>query len=215
MNLKEQLKEFDLHIKLKDVEENDKEDKLVEIFQEIAQKILSGHFLVKNKKDEKLYVKIHPTCIEIYCHEEDGDIKDPIVYHRNYHEGNWEKQVFPLGLLHNHISGIDITFEKGDNNNAIRLSALIREFKVDDNHNGSKYEHYEGMYKPKNSKWNKGDIINKPTYLYEALYSQFSIFDGFSIEWVDGEKLLPVISNERVNVAEYEFMDEKYQKNKM
>lgn len=41
--------------------------------------------------------------------------------------------IFPLGVLHNHVSGIDITFEKGENEkNAVRLSALVREFRVDD-----------------------------------------------------------------------------------
>lgn len=52
----------------------------------------------------------------------------------------------------------------------------------------------------------RGNIVTKPTYLYDALYSQFSIFDGFSIQWVDGE--YPVELEEgsevRINVSEYE-----------
>ena len=44
-----------------------------------------------------------------------------------------DKSLFPLGILHNHVSGIDMTFEKGDNpQDAIRMSALIREFRMDD-----------------------------------------------------------------------------------
>lgn len=50
-------------------------------FWKIAQAILSGYFLVMKGED---MVKIHPTCVEIYCHEErENGVKDYIVYHRN------------------------------------------------------------------------------------------------------------------------------------
>lgn len=54
--------------------------------------------------------------------------------------------------------------------------------------------------------------MTKPTYLYDALYSQFSIFDGFSIQWIDGEKkaVLEESSELRINVPEYEVKNNKH-----
>ncbi len=45
---------------------------------------------------------------------------------------------------------------------------------------------------------------NRSTQLYEALYSQTSIFNGFSIKWIDGETEVDVEANYRKNVAEYD-----------
>lgn len=134
-------------------------------FMKIAELVFNGRFLVSTTTD---YVKIYPTCIEIYWHEEQGAIKDPIVYHRNSEKENPE--IFVHGVLHNHVSGIDLTFELGANpESAIRASALIREYKVEKN----------------------GELISdekRPTYLYEALYGQFSVFDGgFNIKWEEDE----------------------------
>lgn len=56
-------------------------------------------------------------------------MKNYIVYHRNSTKENPE--IFPHGILHNHVSGIDFTFEQGDKPaSAIRASVLIREYKV-------------------------------------------------------------------------------------
>ena len=55
-----------------------------EEFREIAQSILSGHFLVKQKNKS---VRVYPTYIEFYYHEEfDGGIFDTIVYQKNKKE---------------------------------------------------------------------------------------------------------------------------------
>ena len=172
-------------------------------FWKIAQAILSGYFLVMKGED---MVKIHPTCVEIYCHEErENGVKDYIVYHRNSLKE--DKPIFPLGVLHNHVSGIDITFEKGENEkNAVRLSALVREFRVDDS--GKKKERY------KNKEWmDKNKIITYPTHLYEAIYSQFSIFDGgFNVSWEDGDEieLEKIEINVRKNVARFIEVNGKY-----
>ncbi|MCH3984816.1 MAG: hypothetical protein LKE55_01465 [Prevotella sp.] len=45
--------------------------------------------------------------------------------------------------------------------------------------------------------------------MYEELYQQASVFDGFSIKWVDGEKEVAVKSSIRKNVAEYNDKGEK------
>lgn len=100
-------------------------------FKEIAQIALAGHFLVSAGTQQ---ITVQPICVEFYYHEEtEGGIKDPIVYHRNPKNGS-PKSIFKLGILHNHVSGIDITFEKGTHpEDAIRASLLIREFSVDGN----------------------------------------------------------------------------------
>lgn len=109
--------------------------------------------------------------------------------------------------MHNHVSGIDITFEHGkDAAHAVRLSALIREFSVDESHKNEEQL----------SELDKVKIIGKPTCLYEALYSQYSVFEGgFSIQWVDSseEKDFEISEEQRCNVAEYE-LKEKIDKNK-
>lgn len=163
-------------------------------FKLIAYNILSGHFLVSNK------IKVFPTCVEIYYHEEAADgIKDYIVYHRNTPKDP-DKPIFGFGILHNHVSGIDITFEHMMNGQAVRASALIREFRVE----GHKIE-------------------KRSTYLYDALYSQFNIFDGFSIKWCDGpEENDPyadidtkVAVGVRKNVSKYEIDIETNKEAKM
>ena len=154
-------------------------------FTEIAKLVFSGHFLVSSATES---VKVYPTCIEFYWHEEQGGIKDYIVYHRN--SGKSKPAIFPHGILHNHVSGIDLTFEQGDNpESAIRASMLIREYKVVKN----------------------GKIISdekRSTYLYEALYGQFSVFDGgFSVKWEEDENVHNTVSDAnctpRYNVARY------------
>lgn len=143
-------------------------------FIDIARMVLAGHFSVK---DANRKIMVRPTAVELYYHEEsEGGIKDPIVYHRNS-KNNTEK-IFPVGTLHNHVSGIDITFEHGCTpSTAVRASILIREFEV----NGKNEE--------------------RSTKLYEALYQQASLFDGISIEWVDGDQLPNVVQSPRKNVA--------------
>lgn len=161
-------------------------------FCRIAKDMLSGYFEVSSNG---VIMKVIPTAIEIYYHEENGDIKDNIVYHRNTNP-NKEVEPFLFGILHNHVSGIDITFESKNNNNIIRASALIREYKVIDAKNNIVYV---GKDKTK-------EIEDRSTQLYENLYSQFSIFNGFSIIWKDGEYIDESMIEEcvRKNVAEYD-----------
>lgn len=58
---------------------------------------------------------------------------------------------------------------------------------------------------------NKPD--NKPTHLYDALYSQFSVFDGFSVKWEDGKEKKEIKSiGTRINVSEYILENNKWEK---
>lgn len=146
-------------------------------FKNIAKVVLAGHFLVKGEGKD---IIIYPTCVEFYYHEElEHGIKDLIVYHRNTKTSL--KKLFPIGLLHNHESGVDITFEHGnDYRTAVRASMLIREFEID------------------------GKNENRSTMLYEALYQQSSLFDDVSIKWVDGDKKVDVMSYIRKNVPQFD-----------
>ena len=179
-------------------------------FKNVAKAILSGHFRVQNSSNESERVEVYPTCVEIYYHEEQANgVKDPIVYHRNRKKKKKSDDdnpiVFPLGVLHNHVSGIDITFEKDANadneiiTGIVRASALIREFKVKD-----KDGKWVEFTKIKNNKKEKSDIENRSTYIYEYLFGQFSIFDGgFTISWKDGEECNLAESTYRKNVVVY------------
>lgn len=154
-------------------------------FTKIAEAVFNGHFLVSSVAGS---VKIYPTCIELYWHEEQGDMdiyKDYIVYHRNKKEN---PPIFPHGVLHNHVSGIDITFEQGDRpESAVRASVLIREFRVVEDGKAVIEE-------------------TRPTRLYDYLYGRFPVFDGgFGIVWEDDEYDDTIICDcsSRHNVAEY------------
>ena len=57
----------------------------------------------------------------------------------------------------------------------------------------------------------------RSTYLYEALYSQYSVFEGFSVPRVDGnedEKKVIRSVKARLNVAEFQF-DENHKLEKV
>jgi hypothetical protein len=187
-------------------------DQLNEWFKKIAQVMLSGHFEIKNNNNDKECVKVRPTTVEMYFHEErEGNqyIKDYIVYHQNYKikdvnnlrktDDNQDIKYYPLGVLNTHPSGIDITFES--EKHRFRASALIRAFKVE-NDQTSKVTGVQY----KNSKKVKENIDDRSTYVYDALFSQFNIFgEGFSVKWVDGDKLKAINDpKQRRNVYEYD-----------
>lgn len=181
ISLEQILKDFTLSGESRDIMLKNREY-VPEEFAKIARIVLAGCFTVSSK-DKSIIVR--PTSIEFYYHEEiEGGIKDPIVYHRN--SKKTFKDIFNFGILHNHASGIDITFEKGCNPNlAVRASILIREFEIDGKHD------------------------NRSTMLYEMLYQQASIFDGISVKWVDGDNEVDVMSYPRKNVALYNEKGEK------
>ena len=159
------------------------------IFNEIAEAILNGHFEITSSNK---VAKVFPTCVELYYHEEDGALKDPIVYHRN--TKSTKKELFPVGTLHNHGSGIDITFEhQKDIIGTVRASALIREFRIETDNDVTVW----GIDKSNDT---------HPTHLYAALFSQFNIFDGFNIKWADNKIVnnAKVIHSPRINVMQYD-----------
>lgn len=161
-------------------------------FKTLAECMLSGCFVVSSKgKDDVL---VYPTVLEFYYHEEaDGGIKDPIVYHRN--TASSIKELIPTGFLHNHVSGIDLTFEH-ENGGLVRASVLIREFLIKTSSKES-----QAAMSSFNLDVNKND--GRSTGMYAALFSQFSLFDGFSIHWKDGDSPAAFDQKQRKNVYKY------------
>ena len=170
------------------------------IFYLLAQKMLyGGYFAVY--KDGVVARRIYINCVEFYYHEEEADgFKDWIVYHRNPVNGKNKKAAFPLGSLHSHVSGVDITFEdqkaKADDVR-YRASALIREFMVTDGDNDQ-----------------CGPVDIYPTHIYEYLYTQSSLED-IHIQWkpvkFQDNKVHP---QPRINVCTYTFDGKTLTKNK-
>ena len=106
------------------------ENAVAKCFEPCAKEILlNGYFLVKNK------YAIELGSIELYYHEENGPIKDYIMYHR---EGRVNSRIkgynrgllpyFDFGTLNLHQSGVDITIE--NEKEKYRASFLIRAFRV-------------------------------------------------------------------------------------
>ena len=110
-------------------------DQLTQKFKEIAKAALyGGHFCV----NDDFCIYLHE--IEFYYHSEneaESTIHDWAMYHRG---SNIE--YFPVGSLHPHKSGIDVTFER---KGSYRASFLIRKYRIGK------------------------EIINSPTYLREDL----------------------------------------------
>jgi hypothetical protein len=192
-------------------------EELNEWFKKIAQVMLSGRFEIKSNNNNKDCVIVRPTTVEMYFHEErdrkrnpqenDEYYKDYIVYHKNEENANTERlnknkdiEYYKPGVLNTHYSGIDITFES--KKHRFRASALIRAFKVE-NDITSKVTGVQY----KNGKKVKEYIDDRSTYVYDALFSQFDIFDdGFSVKWKDKKELIDITSittDKRQNVFEY------------
>lgn len=107
------------------------EDAVAECFEPCAREILcNGYFLINGK-----YI-IDLGAIELYYHEEEeGGIKDYIMYHSNAHPS--KSKVYKLnngypylkfGSFNLHQSGVDVTFE--NEKKKYRASFLIRSYRL-------------------------------------------------------------------------------------
>ena len=148
------------------------ESQLTEQFEMIAKAaIYGGHFRVNNEDD------IYIVEVEFYFHSEDDNVSnvhDFAMYHRG--TVDW----FPIGSLHPHRSGIDVTFER---QGAYRASFLIRKYAIEDK------------------------IISTPSYLPEDLigYTGCVLGDGPQIEWKDTNyDDAPLKRNPRIKVRAYD-----------
>lgn len=97
--------------------------KLEERMKELATVFLYGGYI--NVRDQyHIYLRI----VEFYYHEEEGDVKDPIMYHRNNYTVAGEIPYFKNLSFNSHDTGVDITFE--NEQKKIRASVLIRAYEV-------------------------------------------------------------------------------------
>lgn len=148
-------------------------------FHLIAGKLLNGgHFVVADENDVVVRrVFLHE--VEFYYHEEfDGGVKDYIVYHRNPEDPKKcpnPLPAFPIGSLHTHVSGVDITFEDNQDpsNPRYRASVLVRSFRVEEE------KKIPGLCFSK-------AVDERPTYFYNALFMGTDVIgDKSRVFWKD------------------------------
>ena len=166
-----------------------------------AKEILCGGYLLVNDK-----YKIDIRSIELYYHEDNGEIIDPIMYHTplnmkksTVYVRTGELPYFEFGSLNLHVSGIDITFENPVEQ--YRASFLIREYRI--------LPLSEGL-----------DNVEIPfdthsTHLYDDIfYLGFPTGAPLNLKWYIDEHYKDAQIEElpRVNVAEYSLKDGKYVK---
>lgn len=182
---------------------------VAECFYNCAKKILcKGYFLVNGK-----YI-IDLGAIELYYHEERKDgIKDYKMYHTNEQlPESFKKRIeaypeqlpifyrkikecgggypfFEPGSFNLHQSGIDVTFENGDNeNDKYRASFLIRSYRMIEKDDINK------------------DILYDPcsSHLYDDLYYSglLSFSSAPTIEWVEYDKGGNIEQKTRVNIKD-------------
>ncbi len=131
------------------------EEQLTIKFEKIAQAaIYHGYFCVNND------FCIHINEVEFYFHSEnlaESSVYDWAMYHRGK-----DLYYFPIGSLHPHRSGIDVTFER---KGSYRASFLIRKYQID------------------------GKVFDAPSYLGEDLigYTGCILGDGPQISWIDDD----------------------------
>ena len=169
------------------------EKAVADCFRPLAEQILcNGYFLVNGK-----YI-IDIGAIELYYHEEDGCIKDYVMYHTNEHPNKsaiikYEKGLpyFKFGSFNLHQSGVDVTFENRDKK--YRASFLIRSYRV---------------LTIKENLSNK-DIEYDPysTHLFDDMFYSgilLSSDNRTTIEWIEYGKKGTIEQYPRKNVAMYQ-----------
>lgn len=174
-------------------------DDLSKLFESIAKHLLCGGCFEVYSGDN-LIRRIFPYTVEFYYHEEDGIVKDPIVYHKN------TPDYFKSGTINAHQSGIDITFEDGGQDTKYRASALIRAFRVKEGDDIN--AKYKDDYVRK-SRVKSKDVEYRSTYIYDYLFTNIPL--PIKIEWapLKTEMNAKPIKGYRVNVFQYEEKDEK------
>lgn len=173
-------------------------------FMPCAKEILcNGYFLI-NGNNVKYIIDI--GAIELYYHEEEGNIEDYIMYHTNAHPYKSRMSefakgypYFKLGTFNLHQSGLDVTFENP--NNKYRASFLIRSYRLLETkdgkyplHDNTKYDHCS-------------------THIFDDMFYEGISLSDTKIEWRIGDKGKemdePIF---RVNVPMYLEKDKKYLK---
>ena len=210
--LKEKLEDFEKQIIENKINETQNEDKLQELFRELAPAFLYGGY-IKVREDYKVYI----WTVEFYFHSEKGNgIHDPIVYHRNNRNIEGDIPYLPLMSINAHSSGFDITFE--NDSEKYRASALIRSYEVKSKGKDGK-EVYLIWNKEKKMfvKSLKYGYNEQSTYLYDLL-NGFNISKDYNnkVVWEnvsqDERVKKDIKANIRNNVPLYRIEDNNYVK---
>ena len=150
------------------------ENTIQDQFWSIAEVALYGGYFLVNEE-----TRIYPVEIEFYLFVEE-DSKGNWQRDANmYHKGKGVPYFPKEGSLYPHRSGVDYTFENEEQK--YRASFLIR-----------CYQYEVG-----------GEIIRKPTYLWEDLFGYNSIAgNGLTMRWVDEpESVIPIRKQDkRINL---------------
>jgi hypothetical protein len=188
-SLKEILKEFDKKRTEKVNAKKWNEDAVAECFENCARQILcNGYFLINGK-----YI-IDLGAIELYYHEEEGEIKDYIMYHikdkikskiKNFEN---ELPYFKFGSFNLHQSGVDVTFENIEKK--YRASFLIRSYRVLKTEDGLYPENDNTQYDPCS------------THIFDDMF--YSGYGDTEIVWIPTDRKKGTVEQcPRVHVAEY------------
>ena len=153
-----------------------------EEFKEIAKYLLfNGYLLINNSR--KVYIR----SVELYYHEENGTMKDSIMYHRN--KNGKKEPYFESVTLNAHASGIDFCFE--NESAQYRASILVRGFDIVEK---GKEQHEK--------------MDARSTYFYDALLKGVDFSNGLTITWeeekIDDTKWKLSEPLERINTRKKE-----------
>lgn len=162
---------------------------------ETRMKDLAKYFLYGGYINVRNQYHIYIKTVEFYYHEEEGDKKDPIMYHRNNYFVQGDIPFFTPLSFNSHDTGVDITFE--DEIKKIRASVLIRGYEVFDCKNGKRL-----VWNPTAEQFQEY-VGGKPKYNTQCLYLK-RILNGFTSEgtpditWVDDLSNLNDISDKDI-----------------
>ncbi len=167
------------------------EDAVAECFKNCAKQILcEGYFLINND-----YI-VDLGAIELYYHEEEGNIKDYIMYHINdnkkiktkIREKDGGLPYFKFGSFNLHQSGIDVTFE--NKKMKYRASFLIRSYRVLKTDDGLYPENDNTKYDPHS------------THIFDDMF--YNGYGNTEIVWIPTDRKKGKVEQcPRVHVAEY------------
>lgn len=173
---------------LNDLEQSKDLGHLEREFYKLALSYINGGH-IELKFNEATIYKIYTDTVEFYIHcegyrrEDELNIKDPIMYHRNNGKlGLKDVPYLPVMTLNAHGSGYDITFENP--HSKYRASALIRKYTIT---NGED----ELIYRECTSKGKEGQFEpilrdHRSTLLYDILNGfPLTRDNGSSVLWID------------------------------
>ena len=140
---------------------------------EARMKNLSKYFLYGGYINVRNQYHIYIKTVEFYYHEEEGNIKDPIMYHRNNYFVEGDIPYFTPLSFNSHDTGVDITFE--NERKQIRASVLIRAYEVFDCKHGIQL-----VWNPAAEQFQE-HIEGKTKYNTQCLYLK-RILNGFTSE---------------------------------